>query len=97
MKNKYRIAIAVLFCFGLSTASAQVQLKEGNSLNSSIATTAIFEVESDSKGILPPRMSTLQRDAITNPVAGLSIYNTDTGCLEVWNSNKWFTICSDSL
>jgi hypothetical protein len=64
MKNKYRIAIAVLlfrFEYGLCAGTAQ----RGNSLNSSIATNGHFEVESDSKGILPPRMSTLQRDAIT--------------------------------
>ncbi|MFB0904158.1 MAG: FISUMP domain-containing protein [Nonlabens sp.] len=97
MKNKYRIAIAVLFCFGLSTAFAQVQLKSGNSLTSSIATTAIFEVQSSSKGILPPRMSTVQRDAIVSPVAGLSIYNIDTGYLEFWDSSNWILVCDDSF
>jgi len=48
-------------------------------------------VSSTTKGLLPPRMTTAQRDAI-NPAAtaaGLTIYNTSTGKLNTWNGTSW--------
>ena len=44
---------------------------------------AILEVTSTTKGFLPPRMTTTERDAITTPATGLVIYNTTTNILEV--------------
>ena len=44
---------------------------------------AQLDVSSTTKGLLPPRMTTAQRNAIVNPAAGLVIYNTTTGSLEV--------------
>jgi len=37
---------------------------------------AILDIESDSKGMLPPRLTMEQRDAIVNPSEGLTIFNT---------------------
>ena len=50
---------------------------------------AILQADSTSKGFLPPRMTQAQRDAISSPVAGLSIYNTDTNKLNVHNGTSW--------
>lgn len=50
---------------------------------------AIFEVSSTSKGLLPPRMTTAQRDAISSPVAGLMIYNTTTNKHQGYNGSTW--------
>jgi len=38
---------------------------------------SIFELESTTKGALLPRMTTAQRVAISSPVAGLLVYQTD--------------------
>ena len=35
----------------------------------------------NNKGLLPPRMTTGQRDAIASPASGLIIYNTTTNSL----------------
>ena len=43
---------------------------------------AQLEVSSTTKGFLPPRMTTAQRDAIIDPADGLIIYNTTTNILE---------------
>jgi hypothetical protein len=43
---------------------------------------AILDVESTEKGFLPPRMTTGQRDDISNPATGLIIYNTDESCVQ---------------
>jgi|LauGreDrversion4_2_1035121.scaffolds.fasta_scaffold584473_1 hypothetical protein len=40
-------------------------------------TSAMLEVKSTTKGFLPPRMTTAQRDAISSPAEGLMVYQTD--------------------
>lgn len=46
---------------------------------------AALDVNSTSKGILFPRLTTAQRSAILNPPDGLFVYNTDCGWLECYN------------
>ena len=53
---------------------------------------AALDVQSTSKGLLPPRMTTIQRDAINAPTPGLIIFNTDTQSLEVFTNTGWFAI-----
>jgi hypothetical protein len=54
---------------------------------------AMLEVSSTTKGFLPPRMSTVERDAIASPATGLVIYNTTTGCLNFWKQTAWWEVC----
>lgn len=56
---------------------------------------AQLEVNSTTKGFLPPRMSTLQRDAIVNPAIGLQIYNTTTNTLECKTTSGWISLISN--
>lgn len=56
-------------------------------------TAAIMEWQSTTQGILPPRMTTTQRDAIVGPVAGLMIYNTTTNKLNVYTT-AWEEVTS---
>jgi hypothetical protein len=50
---------------------------------------AILDLSSTTRGFLPPRMTTTQRDAIASPVAGLMIYNTTTNVINVYNGTIW--------
>lgn len=50
---------------------------------------ALVEINSTTKGFLPPRMTTAQRDAISSPATGLIIYNTTTGQLEAKAAGAW--------
>lgn len=50
---------------------------------------AKLEVNSTTQGFLLPRMTTVQRDAISSPVQGLSIYNTTTKGNELYNGTAW--------
>jgi uncharacterized protein (TIGR02145 family) len=43
---------------------------------------AVLDVQSTSQGLLLPRMTGAQRDAVSNPATGLTIFNTTTNCLE---------------
>lgn len=46
---------------------------------------ALLSATSTTRGFLPPRMTTVQRDAIASPAAGLVIYNTTSSTLDVYN------------
>jgi hypothetical protein len=59
--------------------------------------TAALELESTTKGFLPPRMSTAERDAIASPAEGLTIFNTTNKCLEFFNATLWVSVCDGSL
>jgi hypothetical protein len=54
---------------------------------------AIFNVSSTTKGFLPPRMTTTQKNAITSPAAGLVVYDTTLAKLCVYTT-AWETITS---
>jgi len=50
---------------------------------------AQLEVASTSKGFLPPRLTTAERDAIAAPAAGLVLYNSTTNKLQVRTDTAW--------
>ena len=53
---------------------------------------AVLDVTSTSAGLLPPRMTAIQRNAISGPSAGLMIWCTDCGTngeLQVYNGTSW--------
>ncbi|MBK8775130.1 MAG: putative metal-binding motif-containing protein [Chitinophagaceae bacterium] len=50
---------------------------------------AVLDVFSGDKGFLMPRLSTVQRNAITAPAEGLLILNTSTGCINVFYGGTW--------
>lgn len=50
---------------------------------------AILDVFSTDSGILYPRMTTAQRDAISSPATSLLIYNTTTECIETYIGGEW--------
>jgi hypothetical protein len=50
---------------------------------------AILEASSTTQGFLPPRLTTTERDAIANPVAGLTIWNSTNTQLEVYDGSYW--------
>ncbi len=55
---------------------------------------AQLDISSTTKGFLPPRMDATQRNAIVSPAAGLTIYNTSTNALQVYNGAAWFSTYS---
>ncbi|RYE04598.1 MAG: hypothetical protein EOP51_35230 [Sphingobacteriales bacterium] len=53
---------------------------------------AQLDIQSNSKGLLPPRLTGAQRDAISNPVAGLMIWCSNCGLsgeMQVYNGSSW--------
>ena len=60
---------------------------------------AALDVVSTSKGLVPPRMTALQRNAISNPPQGLMLYCTDCGTdgqLQVYNGSEYTNVIGGS-
>lgn len=53
---------------------------------------ALAEFNSTTQGLLLPRMTEAQRDAIASPVAGLIIYNTTTNLVNFYNGTLWVAL-----
>ncbi len=85
MKQKILATITLVF-LGLNHSYAQVGIG-----TTTPDASAAFEIESTTQGLLPPRMTTVQRDAISNPAQGLTIYNTDANCMETYNGVRWMS------
>lgn len=60
-------------------------------------TSAVLDVNSTSKGLLPPRMSTQERDSITTPAEGLIIFNTNSYALQIYNGGIWSSATSEFI
>ena len=75
--------------FSVTTDSVGVGITTPNSK-------AMLDVTSTTRGFLPPRMTTVQRDAITSVPAGLMVYNTTTNKLNFYNGSAWEAVTSTS-
>ena len=87
MKN-FILAVVVLV-----TCSVQSQIGMGTP---NPDPSAVLELSSTQKGFLPPRLTTLQRNAIVQPAEGLTIYNTNKDCLEWYIASQWYNACGDN-
>lgn len=94
MKKYIKKILVIICCFLAVSVSAQVGIGTSNP-----DAAAALEVSSTSKGLLPPRMTALQRNAILNPPAGLLIWCTDCGDygeLQVFNGSAYTNIIGGS-
>ena len=56
----------------------------------------ILDVTSTTSGVIMPRMTVIQRDAIATPVNGMMVYNTDEDCMNVYQASAWTSLCGGS-
>lgn len=80
-----RISLLFLSVFYTLTSIAQgVGIGTSTPNNS-----ALLDLQSTNRGLLPPRLSSTQRNSIASPAAGLVIYNTDNNMLELFDGLTW--------
>ena len=72
-----KLAIIILCVFNILSAIAQVGI--GTSTPNSNVN---LEISSTTQGILFPRITSAQRDLISNPAEGLTIFNTTINCIQ---------------
>ena len=53
------------------------------------AASALLDLASTTQGILPPRMTTTQKNAISSPAAGLTVYDSTANALYTYNGTTW--------
>jgi len=53
---------------------------------------ALLQMDSTTKGFLPPRMTTTQRNAIASPAAGLIVYDTTLNLPHFFNGTIWVSL-----
>ena len=56
---------------------------------------AVLDLQSTQKGLLLPRLTTVQRNAIQLPSRALVIYNTDNECIEGYFPGGWKALQCD--
>jgi len=81
-----RVAALWLLLWGTSMSLAQVAI---NNDGASPDASAMLDVTSTDKGILIPRMTAAQRDAISNPANGLLVYVTDDNQFYYYTGTEW--------
>lgn len=86
MKNLKLLLSSIILIVSYSLSAQMAVTTDGSSADGS----AMLEVKSTNKGFLPPRMTVVQRDAISSPATGLLIYQTD-GTTGFWcyNGSNW--------
>ncbi len=86
--------IVILCCLGMSfTGRSQVGVN-----TETPDASAELDVSSTTQGMLPPRMTTNDRDniAVTTSSAGLIIFNTDTNRLNIFDGITWHAISTNT-
>lgn len=90
MKNLIFSLISLIFSFNCTSQGVVIN-SDGSNPNSS----AILDVKSTTKGILIPRMTQTQRNAIDTPVSGLMVYQTDaTLGFYFYDGSSWVRLAS---
>lgn len=87
-----KLPIFTLLLFGSICALAQVGIG-----TSAPHASAVLEVQSTQKGLLIPRMSSTDRDAITSPATGLLIFNSTTSSFQYYTGASWAEIGLSSV
>ena len=101
MKNKFCIALLMLLVILQNSINAQNTFPSTGAAGIGTTTpdaSSLLEIKSTSKGILIPRMTKTQRDAITTPATGLMIYKTNsTPGFYFYNGHAWAAVSSSGV
>jgi len=80
-----KICTTLTVYFSLQTGMAQ-QIGIGTPTP---AASAILDVSSTTRGLLPPRLTAAQRNAIASPANGLIVFDTDSAALMLRSAGGW--------
>lgn len=93
MKHSIKIVSLIIVMSIYSNLKAQVKI---GSNPSTIGAGSLLELESTSKALTLPRLTTTQMNAIPSPTNGMVIYNTTAGCIYQRNASSWVNLCTDA-
>ncbi len=88
--KKLRLLFFLAFLF--SSLTNHSQSLAINTSGTAADASAMLDISSVTKGLLVPRMTTVERDAIGSPANGLIIYNSSVSSLEHYNGSSWVSL-----
>jgi uncharacterized protein (TIGR02145 family) len=88
-------SFSMLVCIVLFATIATAQNIAINTTGDTAHPSALLDLQSTEKGLLPPRMTAAQRNAISNPGVGLIIYNLSSNCLNTFDGTQWKENCGN--
>lgn len=83
----------LLFSMFLAATSLGAQNVGINATGSAPHPSAGLDIDFQDRGVLIPRLTEAQRNAIVSPAAGLLIFNTTTQCMNLFNGSGWRQSC----
>ena len=83
-----KILLSLLLAIG-STIVLYSQSVGINIDGSTPHTSSILDIKSSTKGLLIPRMTTIQRSAIPAPATGLMVFDTNTNSYWYYDGSSW--------
>jgi hypothetical protein len=86
--------------FALLITIASAAFSQGTAINSTGAgpdASAGLDVDFSNRGMLAPRLTDAQRNAIVNPAEGLFIFNLTSGCFNYYHGGAWFQWCGNCI
>ncbi len=89
MKRIIFLIFLVIFAIDTLTAQNSVSINNTGALADN---SAMLDISSTTKGLLIPRMTATQRDAINSPANGLLVYVTDDNSFWYYNGTQWTSI-----
>lgn len=88
--------LATIIAFHFFAVSLFAQSVAINTDGSTAHSSALLDIKSTTKGLLAPRMTTVQRTAIATPAAGLLVYDTDTNSFWFYTGVAWSNFSAGS-
>ncbi|MBI4646315.1 MAG: hypothetical protein HY738_06880 [Bacteroidia bacterium] len=91
--NTISAALSFTFClfsFFVTAQNVAITDDDGYTANSS----AMLDVKSLTKGMLVPRLTTIQRNTISNPATGLLVFDNDELSFFFYNGTEWINLSS---
>jgi len=83
-----QIGYAGNYTFRLNNSTRTIGVSDSGP-SPTLDASAILTLGSTTRGFLPPRMTTTQKNAIASPVAGLMVYDTTLNVISFYNGTMW--------
>lgn len=80
------LCVLFLFCYASISQAQNIGI---NATGASPDSKAMLDISSTNSGLLIPRMSAAERNAIASPPNGLQVYNTTTNTLDIYKGSLW--------
>lgn len=68
-----------------------------NATGAAPTSSAMLDVSSSNSGLLVPRMTAVQQNAIISPAQGLLVFNTDSNCFFFHDGAFWVNLCRPNV